>query len=134
MLVRHWGGGVSYSMRNLCIAIIVLFAFPELGRADPVRVRITVWNLEWFPDGSKKTATLEKQTEHIQAAADVLKNLNPDIVLLQEIRDYNACERLGEAIAPRTYQVAICSAFKGGRQQEGILAKMPAQAAWTEPW
>ena len=30
--------------------------------------------------------------------------------------------------------MAICSAFKGGKQEEAILAKVPAQAAWSESW
>lgn len=63
------------------------------------------------------------------AAADVLRKLDPDILLLQEMRDYDACARLGEAIHPGAYQVAICSASKEGKQQEAILAKIPAQAA-----
>jgi hypothetical protein len=57
-----------------------------------------------------------------------------DILLLQEVQDYDACARLAEAIRPHTYQVAICSAFKGGEQQVAILGKEPAQAAWAEPW
>jgi endonuclease/exonuclease/phosphatase family metal-dependent hydrolase len=60
--------------------------------------------------------------------------LNPDILLLQEVRDYDACNRLAEAIQPGAYTVAICSAFKGGKQEEAILAKIPAQAAWSESW
>jgi hypothetical protein len=60
--------------------------------------------------------------------------------LLQEVRDYDACARLGEAIAPGIYHVAICSAFREsfhsglGRQQVAILSKYQAQAAWSEPW
>jgi endonuclease/exonuclease/phosphatase family metal-dependent hydrolase len=60
--------------------------------------------------------------------------------LLQEVRDYDACARLGEAIAPGIYQVAICSAFREpfqsgfGKQQVAILSKYQAQAAWAEPW
>jgi endonuclease/exonuclease/phosphatase family metal-dependent hydrolase len=60
--------------------------------------------------------------------------------LLQEVRDYEACVRLGEAIAPGIYHVAICSAFKEpfqsglGKQQVAILSKYQAQAAWAEPW
>jgi hypothetical protein len=60
--------------------------------------------------------------------------------LLQEVRDYDACARLGEAIAPGIYYVAICSAFKEpfqrglGKQQVAILSKYQAQAAWAEPW
>ena len=65
--------------------------------------------------------------------------INPDIILLQEVRDYEACARLGEAIAPGMYHVAICSAFKEafqsglGKQQVAILSKYQAQAAWAEP-
>jgi endonuclease/exonuclease/phosphatase family metal-dependent hydrolase len=50
------------------------------------------------------------------------------------------CARLGEAIAPGIYHVAICSAFKEpfqsglGKQQVAILSKYQAQAAWAEPW
>ena len=56
------------------------------------------------------------------------------------MRDYDACARLGDAIAPGIYHVAICSAFKEpfqrglGRQQVAILSKYQAQAAWVEPW
>jgi len=121
-------------LKSVRVGIAVLFAFASLGQADPVKVRITTWNLEWFPNGSAREATPEKQAQHIEAAANALRPLNADILVLQEMRDYDACVRLGEAIAPKTYQVAICSAFKGGRQEEAILAKMPAQAAWAEAW
>jgi hypothetical protein len=80
---------------------------------EPTKIRITTWNLEWFPNGSAHDATPEVQAQRIAAAADVIRPINPDIVLLQEVRDYDACARLGEAIAPGIYQVAICSAFRG---------------------
>ena len=82
----------------------------------------------------------KQQNQRIKEAADVLRPINPDIVLLQEVRDYDACARLGEAIAPGIYHVAICSAFKEpfqsglGKQQVAILSKYQAQAAWAEPW
>jgi endonuclease/exonuclease/phosphatase family metal-dependent hydrolase len=118
-------------------ALIVVFAFFVVGSAlgqSPAKIRITTWNLEWFPNGSPHEATPEKQAQRIEAAADVLKKLDPDILVLQEMRDYDACARLGEAIHSGAYQVAICSAFKGAKQQEAIIAKIPAQAAWSEPW
>jgi hypothetical protein len=62
---------------------------------EPAKIRITTWNLEWFPNGSAKDAPLEVQAQRVKAAADVLKKLNPDILLLQEMRDYDACTRLG---------------------------------------
>src|SRR5213596_3727969 len=99
------------------LVLLWLSAFSSAD-AEPAKLRLTTWNLEWFPNGSAKNATPEKQLQRIQAAADVLKKLNPDILLLQEVRDYDACVRLGEAIQPGAYTVAICSAFKEGKQQE----------------
>jgi len=79
----------------------VCFAWCALLHAEePSKIRITTWNLEWFPNGSAREATPEKQAQRIQEAADVLKKLNPDILLLEEVRDYDACARLGDAIQP----------------------------------
>ena len=126
-------------------ALLALLASFVVGLAlsespEPTKVRITTWNLEWFPNGSAHDATPEIQAQRIAAAADVLRPINPDIILLQEVRDYEARARLGEAIAPGMYHVAICSAFKEpfqsglGKQQVAILSKYQAQAAWSEPW
>src|SRR6266404_8031350 len=113
-------------MKRALIAVLAFFVVGSaLGESpEPAKIRITTWNLEWFPNGSAREATPEKQAQRIQAAADVLKKLNPDILLLQEVRDYDACARLGEAIQPGAYTVSICSAFKGGKQQEAIVAKI----------
>jgi endonuclease/exonuclease/phosphatase family metal-dependent hydrolase len=122
----------------LLASLVVALALGE--SAQPAKVRVTTWNLEWFPNGSAHDATPEVQAQRIAAAADVLRPINPDIILLQEVRDYEACARLGEAIAPGMYHVAICSAFKEpfqswpGKQQVAILSKYQAQAAWAEPW
>jgi hypothetical protein len=40
---------------------------------EPAKVRITTWNLEWFPNGSAHDATPEVQAQRIAAAADVLR-------------------------------------------------------------
>lgn len=125
-------------MRSLFLVIVIAGASNTVLAAPTVRV--TTWNLEWFPNGSPKDAPPAEQQRRIATAADVLRPLNPDILLLQEVRDYATCERLAEAIAPHTYKVAICSTFKEpfqsgfGRQQVAILAKEYAQAAWSEPW
>jgi endonuclease/exonuclease/phosphatase family metal-dependent hydrolase len=111
-----------------------------LGHSSAQTVRCTTWNLQWFPNGSANETSAAQQDQRIKQAADVLRPIDPDIVLLQEVRDYDACARLGEAIAPGIYHVAICSAFKEpfqrglGRQQVAILSKYQAQAAWAEPW
>jgi endonuclease/exonuclease/phosphatase family metal-dependent hydrolase len=121
-------------MKRTSFVLLALFVVSFALGQSPAKIRITTWNLEWFPNRSPRETTPEIQAQRIEAAADVLKKLDPDVLLLQEMRDYDACSRLGEAIHPGAYQVAICSAFKGGKQQEAIIAKIPAQAAWSESW
>jgi len=119
-----------------CLALIRAIALVDAGET----VRITTWNLEWFPDKSSRPVPPEQEAQNITAAADVLRKTDSDILLLQEVRDYDVCQRLADAIKPHAYQVAICSAFKEpfqsglGRQQVAILAKESAQAAWAERW
>ena len=120
--------------------IAAFLAFSITGYSGAQTIRCATWNLQWFPNGSAKEVSAEQQNQRIKEAADVLRPINPDIVLLQEVRDYDACARLGDAIAPAIYHVAICSAFREpfqsglGRQQVAILSKYQAQAAWSEPW
>ncbi|HUP80038.1 MAG TPA: endonuclease/exonuclease/phosphatase family protein [Pirellula sp.] len=107
---------------------------------ESAKGRITTWNLEWFPNGSPKELAVDAQNVRIRAAASVVRELDPDILLLQEVKNYDACVRLADAIQPGFYQIAICSAFRDtaqpflAKQQIAILAKYPAQAAWAEPW
>src|SRR6516165_8555988 len=123
--------------RTLIVAFLAL-SIP--GYSGAQTVRCTTGNLEWFPNGSAKEMPAAQQEKRIKEAADVLRPINPDMILLQEMRDYDVCARLGEAIAAGVYHVAICSAFKEpfqrglGKQQVAILSKYQAQAAWAEPW
>jgi endonuclease/exonuclease/phosphatase family metal-dependent hydrolase len=126
------------SFFGLLASLVVASTLGE--STEPTTIRITTWNLEWFPNGPAHDRAPEIQAQRIAAAADVLRPIYPDIILLQEVRDYEACARLGEAIARGIYHVAICSAFREpfqsglGKQQVAILSKYQAQAAWAEPW
>jgi endonuclease/exonuclease/phosphatase family protein len=121
--------------RRITVAAVAFFVLLIAGYGSAQTVRCTTWNLEWFPNGSAKEAPAAQQEQRIKEAADVLRPIDPDIIMLQEVRDYDACARLGEAIAPGIYHVAICSAFKEpfqrglGKQQVAILSKYQAQAA-----
>jgi endonuclease/exonuclease/phosphatase family metal-dependent hydrolase len=125
--------------RSVLIFVVVLLGFAA-STVAAAPIRVTTWNLEWFPNGSSKELPAAEQNRRIAAAADVLRPLNSDIILLQEVKDYEVCARLAETIAPHTYKVAICSAFREpftpglGKQQVAIMAKEPAQAAWSEAW
>ena len=133
-------GPYSRVLPVLFLAALLTIAGVFVDQACAANVRLTTWNLDWFPNGKPKEMPAAEQEKRIHAVADVLRNLDPDIILLQEIRDYETCVRLAETIKPHTYQVAICSAFKEpfqaglGKQQVAILAKEPAQAAWAERW
>src|SRR4029453_18437209 len=126
--------------RRFPLAAVTFLGLLICEYSDAQTVRCTTWNLQWFPNGSAHEASAEQQNQRIKEASDVLRPIHPDIVLLQEVRDYEACARLGEAIAPGIYHAAICSAFKEpfqrglGKQQVAILSKYQAQAAWAEPW
>ena len=126
--------------KTFTVAAIALLGLLISEYSAAQTVRCTTWNLEWFPNGSAKETPAAQQEQRIKQAADVLRPIDPNIILLQEVRDYDVCARLGDAIAPGVYHVAICSAFKEpfqrglGKQQVAILSKYQAQAAWAEPW
>ena len=96
---------------------------------EPTKIRITTWNLEWFPNGSAHDATPEVQAQRIAAVADVLRRINPDIILLQEVRDYDACARLGEAIAPRISRTIPSAPIDSNILNENRAAIRGAQCA-----
>src|SRR4029450_12074553 len=133
-------GPVMTHARTFTVTVVAFLGLLISGHSGAQTIKCTTWNLEWFTNGSAHEASAEQQNQRIKEAADVLRPINPDIVLLQEVRDYDVCARLGEVIAPGIYHVAICSAFKEpfqsglGKQQVAILSKYQAQAAWAEPW
>lgn len=91
------------------------------------------WNLEFFPNGGPKEAPLEVQMANVKAAADTVEALKPDVLLLQEMRDREACELLAKELASLDYKVIVCSNF-GNHQECAILARYYADAAWSERW
>src|SRR5205823_3282171 len=53
-------------------ALLAAFVGSALGNStEQATIRITTWNLEWFPNGSAHEATPELQAQRIAAAADV---------------------------------------------------------------
>jgi hypothetical protein len=76
----------------------------------------------------------------IRQAAAALKKLNPDVILLQAVRDWQMCDQLAQALKPAEYNVLICSSFQdprtgtARRQQVAILAKRKAYFSWSEAW
>jgi len=125
-------------MQNLWrIAVAIFF----VSTAFAEELKIVTWNLEWFPSGSSRgIASPDIEAGRVRAVSEVLKGLDADILVLQEVRDAKACEALAEALKPLVYHVAVCSQFKEGfggvmgLQQVAILSKYTAVAAWFENW
>jgi hypothetical protein len=57
-------------MKRALFALLALFVLGSaLGQsAEPAKIRITTWNLEWFPNGSPRETTPEIQAQRIEAA------------------------------------------------------------------
>jgi endonuclease/exonuclease/phosphatase family metal-dependent hydrolase len=99
------------------------------------RLKILTWNLEWFP-GGHENATADQAEQHMENAKRALRRIDPDVLLLQEVRDLNAVEELVRDI--RGYQVHIVSRFlregEISRQQIAIASRLPADAAYAREW
>lgn len=119
------------------ILIILILALPAVSAADgPSVVRVVTWNLKWFP-GGKPGASKEDQEMHIVEVREGIKNLSPDILLLQEVASEGVLEETLKPLGPE-WKVAIVSQFKEGGfisgQQVAIAARIPSESVWSEPW
>jgi hypothetical protein len=85
----------------LILALCALFAGCG-GRGKPAPkppaqvsgLKITAWNLQWFPGKTPSGGTAEEQAAHVSAVISELKAIDADIVLLQEIRDPAALQEI----------------------------------------
>lgn len=122
-------------MQNLRWLVLGLFLAATATGAEAIR--LVTWNLEWFP-GKKPGASQEERDRHFQEVANVLPQLRADVIVLQEVRNDEAAQRLAKLL--HGFQVHVTSSFKDsftktvGEQQITIMSRFPADAAWTESW
>src|SRR6266850_6301650 len=120
------------SMHRLVFAALVGSLFFVLGHASAETLRVTTWNLQ--------EARGSAATNGIEAAAKALKEIDPDVILLQQVRDWPMCLQLVEALKPAVYNVVVCSKFGqsasagAGNGQAAILSKRKAYFSWSEAW
>ena len=122
---------------TLAISMAVSLLLAAKAFADPLRA--TTWCLQ--PKAISQTnAPGESQEARIQKTADVLRNLDADVIFLQNVPDWQSCHALIKALHPANYQLAVCSSFrepKTGaliRQQVAILSKAKPYLSWSEAW
>lgn len=116
--------------------IILLFLLVR-GECFADQFRVVTWNLDWFP-GKNRASSEVQRVVHMSEAHDALLDVQPDILCLQEVRDYDAVRKLVDVL-PR-FDVHIVSRFKEavggilGIQQTAICGNTPAESAWSESW
>lgn len=122
-------------MQNLRWLIVLVLLLDSATGTEVVR--IATWNLEWFP-GRKPTATQDEKDAHFLEVASVLPQFRADVIVLQEVRDSDASEKLAKLLPG--FSVHVISNFKDpfthalGLQQLVILSRYTADGAWAESW
>lgn len=113
------------------IALLLILSTSSIAKT----ITVAEWNLEWFP-GRSPTPTEEAKQKHMEAAQKVLKQINPDIFMAEEIGDWDSFAKL-VSVVPKL-EVHTVSAFKYGntvaRQQEAIASTLPPNSTWSESW
>lgn len=103
-------------------------------------IQVTAWNLQEPLGDSPQSSALATAERRIQEAAATLQKLDPDVILLQQVRDWQMCEQLAQALKPADYNVLVCSSFRDPRtegaspEQVAILSKRRAYFSWSQPW
>ena len=121
--------------RQASIAIWFLFiAFSSQALLGDI-LRVTTWNLQ-----PHRAAASTNDSISIIETAGHLRQLAPDVILLQRVPDWGMCSRLTQALKPLDYCVLVCSAFPpanaepGDNRQVAILARQRGYFAWADPW
>ena len=114
---------------TLILALCGLFTgCGEKGKpaADSSGLKITAWNLQWFPGKTPSGGSAAEQTAHVSAVISELKAIDADIVLLQEIRDPVALQEIIKAIPEDSPDVV--SDFRGNLEL-AILSRAPVSVS-----
>jgi len=121
---------------TLLLALCALFAgCDDKGKpasesaAESSGLKITAWNLQWFPGKTPSGGTAAEQAAHVSAVISELKAIDADIVLLQEIREPAALQEIIKAIPE--YSLDVVSDFQDvpGRALTLFLVKTTLENA-----
>ncbi len=101
-------------------------------------VTVATWNLHWFPGGAPKADAMAV-AEHIHQIREGVARLGADILLLQEIADWDTAQ--DHVAGPSGLTLHVVSRFPvspqmpaRSRQQLAILSRFEALASWSQAW
>ena len=110
------------------------------GMLSAAPLRVTTWNIEPKLAAGTNGTSPGYQKNLIKESAEILKNLNPDVILLQGVLDWESCNEMVKALKPAKYNVAAWSSLRDlqtgllSKQQVTILSKTRAYISWSENW
>src|SRR5438552_4116528 len=136
--VKHLQSRAGRQFTRIC-ALLPFFSFGIISTSAET-LRVTTWSFQETARSAANQESAGSQTNRIEAAAAALRRLDPDVILLQHMRDWRACSQLAQALKPAVYDVLICSAFgdgsaqAAGDRQTAILSKRKAYFSWSEAW
>jgi endonuclease/exonuclease/phosphatase family metal-dependent hydrolase len=123
-------------LRHLLLPLLLSSFLCAAGHGEPTAqppktIRIVSWNLAWFP-GKHEKPTAEEEKAHMAQAQQALRELKPDVLLLQEIRDWKSAEQLCSAVPGLRMQVI--SRFQPRPQNQVIATNLPVDSTWSDEW
>jgi endonuclease/exonuclease/phosphatase family metal-dependent hydrolase len=92
------------------------------------RVRVVTWNLEWFPGRTQGQTLDDHAFAHVKAVEAILREIDGDVVCVQEIKDPAALEQLAVRLG---LTVQLISSFRGV-QEIAIMSRMAADVVGSE--
>lgn len=122
-------------MRTLSVLFAALLAALPLSAAE---FSIVAWNIEWFPGQRMREVTPEMEKEHMEAAREELREMDPDVLLGAEIRNWKFFDQLVSVVPG--LKVVNVSRFPDRDygelwlQQTAIASKGPVVVAGSEAW
>ena len=124
----------------LLIVLGILLSFNRGGMAEVKSgkaqgkekvIRVVSWNLNWFPGGKEK-ATAEAGATQKRGVQKAIGDLKPDLLLLQEVRDWKGAEDLCREV-PEVRMLAI-SRFQPRPQNQVIATNLVVDGGWSDEW
>lgn len=105
---------------------------PALEKPGRLPESVATWNLQWFP-GNRPEPSSAQRSWHEREIAKSIQRLDVDLLLLQEVVDPTALERVGQA-----YPWRVVSQFQRARDEDpdlpvqnvAILSKVPIRESW----
>lgn len=99
-------------------------------------IKVTTWNMRWFPGGNPDATAEEKQVQMLHAQA-ALKRIAPDIFLCEEMDSWRAVEQV-TSVVPGLKPVVVSdfgpAADNAPGQNVAIATRLQVVSGWAQHW